>query len=115
MSQGVVEMDCGPKCHSKKHAQQLLTAVTKGNSRQIQLFLSKCHNVASLRDAYGRTVLHVASSCGRVDTVQWLLTERGADQSVKDIESGWTALHRALFYGQLAVARLLISVSMSLL
>ena len=111
MSLGLVEMDCGPKCRSKKHAQQMITAVTKGNGRQTRLFLSKCHNMASLRDVYGRTVMHVASSCGKVDTMQWLLSEREPDLGVKDIESGWTALHRALFYGQLSAARLLIAVS----
>ena len=35
-------------------------------------------------------------------------------QESKDLESGWTALHRALFYGQIAAARILISVSSSL-
>jgi len=30
--------------------------------------------------------------------------------SVPDKESGWTALHRAIFYGELGVARTLLAV-----
>ena len=43
--------------------------------------------------------------------VQWLLEEKKMDPELKDLESGWTALHRALFYGQIATARILIDVS----
>lgn len=37
----------------------------------------------------------------------------GADTKSKDRESGWTALHRALFYGQLSCARELVMVTLS--
>ena len=43
--------------------------------------------------------------------VQWLLEEKKMDPELKDLESGWTALHRAVFYGQIATARILIDVS----
>ena len=107
----VLEKDCGPRCRSRQHARQLVTAVSKGNPRQIQLFLSKCHNPTSIFDQHGRTVLHVAASCGKWQVLDWLINERGAELTPKDLESHWTALHRALFYGQLTSARLLISVS----
>ena len=50
----------------------------------------------------------------RWEIVLWLLEEKKMDQEAKDLESGWTALHRALFYGQIATARILMSVSASL-
>ena len=105
------EMDCGPKCRSKKHANELIVAVTKGNLREIQAFLKCCHNPVNISDTFGRTVLHIAASLGKWQVVEWLLTEQHADVSTRDLESGWTALHRALFYGQLFSAKILISVS----
>ena len=106
-----LEKECGPKCRSREHARELNVAISKGNLRQIQLFLSLCHNATTISDQFGRNVLHVAASCGKTDVVEWLLTERKVEATTKDLEHGWTALHRALFYGQLASARLLISVS----
>ena len=47
------------------------------------------------------------------EIVLWLLEEKKMNQEAKDLESGWTALHRALFYGQIAAARILMSVSSS--
>ena len=44
------------------------------------------------------------------EIVLWLLEEKKMDPNIKDLESGWTALHRALFYGQIAAARILINV-----
>lgn len=105
------DKDCGPKCSSSQHAAQLISAVTKASPLQSLLFLSRCHNAASVRDVLGRTVLHVAVSCGCATSVVAMLAHR-CDLSVQDLESGWTALHRALFYGQLASARLLIDVRM---
>jgi len=105
-----LDKDCGTKCVSSQHALQLIGAVTKGSPLQCQLFLSRCHNACSVRDVFGRTVLHVAASCGSDKSVIALLSH-DADLNVQDLESGWTSLHRALFYGQLAAARLLIAVS----
>ncbi|KAK2162357.1 hypothetical protein LSH36_100g11000 [Paralvinella palmiformis] len=110
----VIEMDCGPRCRSRQHARQLVTAVSKGNFRQIQLFLSKCYNAVSILDQHGRTVLHIAASCGKWQVLDWLINERGAELTMKDLESHWTALHRALFYGHLTSARLLVSHGSSL-
>ncbi|WAR08874.1 IBTK-like protein [Mya arenaria] len=50
----------------------------------------------------------MAAACGKVDVVEWLVEEMRGDITQKDAESGWTALHRAVFYGQLSAARLLI-------
>jgi ankyrin repeat protein len=107
------DQDCGPKCSSSQHAAQLINAVTKASPLQSLLFLSRCHNAACVRDVLGRTVLHVAVSCGCATSVVSMLASH-SDLNIQDLESGWTSLHRALFYGQLTPARLLIDVKMFL-
>lgn len=102
------EMECGPKCRSRQHALDINAAVSKGNLAEVQSYCSLCYNGGQMSDKFARTALHVAASCGKTDVVEWLLEEKHADVTQKDGESGWTALHRAIFYGQLATATLLI-------
>ncbi|XP_036999672.2 inhibitor of Bruton tyrosine kinase [Artibeus jamaicensis] len=93
--------DCTSKCRSLKHALDVLSVVTKGSESQIKAFLSShCYNAATITDAFGRNVLHLVSSCGKKGVLEWLL-EKGVDPLVKDKESGWTALHRSIFYGHI--------------
>ena len=105
------EAECGPKCRSKQHNLEVNSVVTKGSLVELQAYSRLCHTWAQHTDTAGRSALHVAASCGKTDMVDWLVAEKHQDLSQKDRESGWTALHRALFYGQLAAARLLIQVS----
>lgn len=94
--------DCTPKCRSQQHADLVVAAITGGSDRQLRAFLnSHCHNAATLRDAFGRTALHLAASLGKKALLEWLLDNKSADLMVKDKESGWTALHRSAFYGQI--------------
>ncbi|KAK7483280.1 hypothetical protein BaRGS_00025447 [Batillaria attramentaria] len=102
------EPECGPKCRSKQHCLEVNGVVTKGTLLDLQAYSRLCHTWAQHTDTAGRSALHVAASCGKTVTAEWLLAEKHQDASLKDKESGWTALHRALFYGQLATARLLI-------
>eukprot|EP00613_Pedinella_sp_CCMP2098_P017940 CAMPEP_0171752676 /NCGR_PEP_ID=MMETSP0991-20121206/42769_1 /TAXON_ID=483369 /ORGANISM="non described non described, Strain CCMP2098" /LENGTH=280 /DNA_ID=CAMNT_0012354127 /DNA_START=121 /DNA_END=960 /DNA_ORIENTATION=+ len=60
-----------------------------------------------MRDEVGRSALHVASSRGHIASVQFLL-QVGSDVHNRDVESGWTPLHRALFHGHISVAIILI-------
>lgn len=93
--------DCTSKCRSLKHALDVLSVVTKGSESQIKAFLSShCYNAATIADAFGRNALHLVSSCGKKEVLEWLL-EKGVDPLVKDKESGWTALHRSIFYGHI--------------
>ncbi|XP_037699224.1 inhibitor of Bruton tyrosine kinase isoform X2 [Choloepus didactylus] len=93
--------DCTLKCRSLKHALDILSVITKGSESQIKAFLSgHCYNAATIKDAFGRNALHLVSSCGKKGVLDWLI-EKGADPSVKDKESGWTALHRSVFYGHI--------------
>ncbi|XP_048209598.1 inhibitor of Bruton tyrosine kinase isoform X2 [Perognathus longimembris pacificus] len=107
--------DCTPRCRSAEHALDLLAVITRASSEgQIKAFLAThCHNAATARDALGRSALHLAASCGRRAALEWLL-ERGADPQARDRESGWTALHRGLFYGHIDCAWALLKHGVSL-
>lgn len=104
------DLECGPKCRSRNHSYEFVAAITKCNLKEIQAYSRLCYTSGQHNDMFGRSALHMAASCGKVDIVEWLLEEKGGDLTQKDAESGWTALHRAMFYGQLAVARLLTQV-----
>ncbi|XP_032131322.1 inhibitor of Bruton tyrosine kinase isoform X3 [Sapajus apella] len=93
--------DCTSKCRSLKHALDILSVVTKGSENQIKAFLSShCCNAATIKDVFGRNALHLVSSCGKKGVLDWLI-QKGVDLLVKDKESGWTALHRSIFYGHI--------------
>ncbi|XP_036850372.2 inhibitor of Bruton tyrosine kinase isoform X2 [Manis javanica] len=93
--------DCTSKCRSLRHALDILSVITKGSENQIKAFLSShCYNAATIKDAFGRNALHLVSSCGKKRVLDWLI-EKGVDPLVKDKESGWTALHRSIFYGHI--------------
>ncbi|XP_056141679.1 inhibitor of Bruton tyrosine kinase [Lampris incognitus] len=94
--------DCTPKCRSPQHANEVVAALTGGSEGKLRAFLNAhCHNAATLRDAFGRTALHLAASLGKKSLLEWLVGSKSADLMVKDKESGWTALHRSVFYGQI--------------
>ncbi|PKI82340.1 hypothetical protein MVES1_003487 [Malassezia vespertilionis] len=59
------------------------------------------------RDYFGRTVLHLLASSDDIaahDYLEQLLTHPSVNLNLQDKESGWTALHRALYAGNLRVA-----------
>ncbi|KAK9239107.1 hypothetical protein V1525DRAFT_62991 [Lipomyces kononenkoae] len=62
-------------------------------------------------DAYGRTVLHLACSDNKIEFVDVLFKVPCLDILAADLESGWTALHRALYAGNIAIAQLLIATN----
>lgn len=101
--------DCTPRCKSSAHADLVLSSITKGTVPEIQTYCRYlCHNFWCVTDPIGRTALHVAASLGKVELVRWLLEQCHADVDARDRESGWTALHRAVFYGQLHCAKVLL-------
>ena len=64
------------------------------------------------RDGAGLTILHhAASSTSESATAfaQALLEHPLADLYVQDIENGWTPLHRAFYFGNIAIARLILN------
>ncbi len=63
------------------------------------------------KDAYGRTLLHHAASSSRANGlgfVEALLQIPFIDLYAQDLESGWTPLHRALYHGNINIARTLM-------
>ncbi|KAJ8928173.1 hypothetical protein NQ314_019235 [Rhamnusium bicolor] len=105
--------DCTNQCRSTQHGDIITAAISKRSISDIDLcsFLSyTCTRCESVIDFAGRTALHVAASCGRVDLIKWLIRNRHADIDAKDKESGYTALHRSIFYGKIHVALELIKL-----
>ena len=51
----------------------------------------------------------MASSVGKLKVTEWLLKCKMAMVNSKDAESGYTALHRAVYHGQIHLARFLLS------
>ncbi|SCV67107.1 BQ2448_5753 [Microbotryum intermedium] len=66
------------------------------------------------RDHLGRTVLHLAASELADWALEWveiLLAVPGLHVNAVDAESGWSALHRALYAGNISAARLIFDRS----
>ncbi|KAH6865648.1 hypothetical protein BKA58DRAFT_225362 [Alternaria rosae] len=64
------------------------------------------------RDAAGMTILHHAASStaeSAVEFAQALLEHPWTDVYIQDAENGWTALHRAFYFGNIAIARLILN------
>ncbi len=57
----------------------------------------------------GSNALHVATWRNHVGIVNAILSTQHCDVDVADEESGWTALHRALYYGHVRIAGILMA------
>jgi hypothetical protein len=65
------------------------------------------------RDSVGMTILHhVASSNSEsaLGFAQALLEHPFTDLYIQDAENGWTSLHRAFYFGNIAIARLILEI-----
>ncbi|PSK41841.1 hypothetical protein B9Z65_9227 [Elsinoe australis] len=63
------------------------------------------------RDSNGLTILHHAASSTSANAIafaQALLDHPLVDLYPQDLESGWTALHRAFYFGNIAIARAIL-------
>ena len=59
------------------------------------------------RDWLGRTALHLACASAEpsaIEYVRLLLAHPAINVNLQDVESHWTALHRALYHGNIAAA-----------
>ena len=64
------------------------------------------------RDGMGMTILHHAASSTTENAIafaQALLEHPLVDLYVQDAENGWTSLHRAFYFGNIAIARLILN------
>lgn len=109
-------MDCSPRCRKAKHDDLNFSAVInvgQEDAAKVQAILPRlCPNFARVADQCGRNALHLAASSGKCDILEWLVREQAADLNSKDEESGWTSLHRSVFYGYLDCAVKLIQVQL---
>lgn len=63
------------------------------------------------RDAHGLTILHHAASSSDENAVVFataLIEYPLVDLYVQDYENGWTALHRAFYFGNISIARMIL-------
>jgi inhibitor of Bruton tyrosine kinase len=107
---------CGPKCRSSRHADELIGLITKSDDiRVLASGALQCWNCQKIHDKFGRTLLHVAASCGRAELCEWLLKYKKAEINLKTFENGWTPAHCAAFYGQIDCLLVLIKCGANLL
>uniref|UniRef100_A0A6P7F2T9 Inhibitor of Bruton tyrosine kinase n=1 Tax=Diabrotica virgifera virgifera TaxID=50390 RepID=A0A6P7F2T9_DIAVI len=107
MNPSSFDRECTNQCKSTIHGDVITDAISKRSISDQDLcsFLNfVCSRCESVIDSSGRTALHVAASCGRLNLVRWLILNRHADIHAKDRESSYTALHRSIFYGKIDVA-----------
>lgn len=114
MNKLTIERDCQEHCRSVQHGYLACAAMTHGREvtdEELLAFLHwLCSNAGNITDLFGRTPLHIAASCGRKNIVSWLLNHTNANINYRDFESGYTALHRSIFYGHLHVGVALTQV-----
>ncbi|CAI9760915.1 unnamed protein product [Fraxinus pennsylvanica] len=94
----------------------LWVAVREGSVSDVDstlALLKKNGGNVNARDSFGLTLLHIATWRNHVPIVKRLL-EAGADPNARDGESGWSSLHRALHFGHLAVACVLLQSGASI-
>ncbi|BBN02425.1 inhibitor of Bruton tyrosine kinase [Marchantia polymorpha subsp. ruderalis] len=104
------------KNSSSGTVRDLWAAVRTGSVHDVEialLHLKKQNGNVNEKNAFGSTALHIAAWRNHLPVVRRLLAA-GADPNARDGESGWSSLHRALHFGHLAVAGLLIEAGASL-
>ncbi|KAJ0174013.1 hypothetical protein K1T71_010159 [Dendrolimus kikuchii] len=108
MSKMKPEVDCTTGCRSRNHGQVLTSAITKRSvaDESLASFIrGTCANFFKAFDFEGRTPLHMAASRGRIQLMEWLIRHSSeAFVNARDRESGYTPLHRSIFYGQIHAA-----------
>lgn len=116
MNRCTLERECHEHCRSQQHGMEICSVVTRrhlGDDLLAAYLQWLCCSCGQVSDYLGRTALHMAASCGRYNLARWLLQHAGANVNVRDLESGYTPLHRSIFYGQLHIASLLIQMGAS--
>ncbi|CAG9133929.1 unnamed protein product [Plutella xylostella] len=114
---GHLEVDCTRRCKSRSHGQALTSAITKrsvADEALASFIKGTCANFPQAFDFEGRTAFHMAASRGRCKLMEWLARHSSeAFINARDRESGYTPLHRSIFYGQIhsAVALMKIGVN----
>jgi alpha-tubulin suppressor-like RCC1 family protein len=101
--------DAGNKPAAKTKAPNRICTMKHSGSPADQAKLpNNRQGVQEDRDDGGATSLHLASSIGAIDCTKELLS-CGADINSRDIESGWTPLHRAIYAGHVHIVLQLLA------
>ena len=88
------------------------TLTSKGRKSMGFSNVSLTRSDINSRDATGLTILHHAASStshNAIGFAQALLEHPLTDLYIPDLENGWTALHRAFYFGNVAIARLILN------
>ncbi|XP_039954070.1 inhibitor of Bruton tyrosine kinase [Bactrocera tryoni] len=104
------EYDCTRKCRHVEHGNKITAALTKRSidDEHLGAYIAKtCANYTDIVDDLGRSAVHLAASVNRYAILEWLLNH-GAIINSRDFESGSSALHRAIYYGCIDCAVLLL-------
>lgn len=104
MTQTIEDRECTENCKSINHGDIIAASLTKRCVSEADLwcflnFICCCYE--SVKDSSARTALHVAASCGKTEIIKWLCEYRRFNINARDAESGYTALHRSVFYGKI--------------
>lgn len=98
-----------------RNRKDLWIVVREGTVTEVEsalVLIKKTGGNINLRNTVGLTPLHIATWRNHVPIVKRLLAA-GADPNARDGESGWSSLHRALHFGHLAVASILLQAGAS--
>lgn len=88
------------------------SASSKGRKSIAQPSVSLTRWDINSRDSAGMTILHHAASSSSENAIgfaQALLEHPLTDLYIQDAENGWTPLHRAFYFGNIAIARLIMN------
>ncbi|OAP62008.1 hypothetical protein AYL99_04211 [Fonsecaea erecta] len=98
-----------PKTPFKFRKSSGTTPISATPGKNAGLVLTRAE--VNTKDSFGRTILHHAASSQNDDAlafVKALMEMPFLDLYVQDLESGWTPLHRALYFGNISVAHALM-------
>ncbi|KAK4769686.1 hypothetical protein SAY87_030218 [Trapa incisa] len=104
------------KVLSAGHQKDLWLIVHEGSLTDVDsalTFLKKNGGNINSRNSFGLTPLHIAIWRNHIPIARRLLAA-GADPDARDGESGWSSLHRALHFGHLAMASILLQSGASI-
>ena len=94
---------------SRKSPGHIHPATGTTQSKGLQVVLTRAD--INAKDGFGRTLLHHIASSRNETAIEFasaLLEVSFLDLYAQDAESGWTALHRALYFGNVSIAQALM-------